>query len=198
MSTTPESNDIVDITISRHAQTGTISATPSGMTFRVADALLPQLGFEPDPTALGSFRLAAPRRNSRERAVAAVRALRTMGHRVLADPEFDTCAATRRSSDGEPDVAIGRHPKLGIVAAVTSGLPIDPAPLLTRAGWKHVPALDLYRAPVTDRPEDDNLAAAARATARLRRGRYTVAVQPEIVAAVLARSSVTSAHPQHR
>ncbi|MER7701637.1 hypothetical protein ABTX81_01880 [Kitasatospora sp. NPDC097605] len=100
------------------------------------------------------------------------------------------------SNDGEPDVAIDPHPKLGMVAAVTSGLPTGPAPLLTRTSWKHMPALDLYQAPVTDRPEDDNLAAAARATARLQRGRYTAAVQPDLAAA-LARSSATAAHPQH-
>ncbi|MFF2746449.1 hypothetical protein ACFVVA_12985 [Kitasatospora sp. NPDC058048] len=195
MSAFPESDDTLDITISRNDQACTVLATPSGMAFRIADALLPQLGFEPDPAALGSFRLAVPPHSSRERAVTAVRALRTMGHRVLADPEFDTCVAARPSSDDEPDVAIGRHPKLGIVAAVADGLPIDPAPLLTRAGWQHVSALDLYRAPATDRAVDDNLLAIARAAARLHHGRYTVAVQLELVSAVLARSSTPTAHP---
>ncbi|MGW3185708.1 hypothetical protein ACWDD9_41210 [Kitasatospora sp. NPDC001119] len=195
MSAFPENNGTVDITISRNEQSRAVSATPGGMAFRIADALLPQLGFEPDPAALGSFRLAVPPRSSRERAVAAVRALRSMGHRVLAVAEFDTCVAARPSSEDEPDVAIGRHPRLGIVAAVADGLPIDPAPLLARTGWQHLLALDLYRVPVTGRPEDDNLLAVARATGRLRDGRYTVAVQPELVSAVLARSSAPTAHP---
>ncbi|MFJ9446757.1 hypothetical protein ACIRRH_33595 [Kitasatospora sp. NPDC101235] len=197
MSALPGNDDTADITISRNAHTGTVSATPSAMAFRIADALLPQLGFVPAPAALGSFRLTAPRRGSRERAVAAVRALRTMGHRVLTDPEFDTCAAARPGNADEPDVAIGRHPKLGIVAAVADDLPINPAPLLTRTGWQHVPALDLYRAPATDRPEDDGLPAVARATARLRRSRYTVAVQPDLVAAILARKAEPAVQ-QHR
>ncbi|MFD5565082.1 hypothetical protein [Kitasatospora griseola] len=88
-----------------------------------------------------------------------------------------------------PDVAFGEHPDLGIVAAITDGLPNNPTPILDRAGWRHLPVLDIYLAP-TDR-RDDALDAVAVTTVQLRRHGCTVAVQPELAGAVLTRGTGT-------
>ncbi|MFD7734207.1 hypothetical protein ACFV6F_27975 [Kitasatospora phosalacinea] len=148
----------------------------------VADAILPALGFEPDPARSGFFTLTDPEHNGQERARAAVRALRTMGHRVGTEPAFDVPGTTWRPSPDEPDVAFGKHPDLGIVAAVSDGLPITPAPFLTRAGWHHVPALDIYLAPT--RQHEAGIDAIAALTEPLRQGRYTVAVDYALAAAI--------------
>ncbi|MFD7904392.1 hypothetical protein ACFV4F_35990 [Kitasatospora sp. NPDC059722] len=174
----------IDVAIFRHHQQPDVYASPGHMPASVAEAVMPALGFEPAPDMPGWFRLTDPQRGSQQRTTSAVRALRTMGHRIDADPEFDAPSKARRA-DGEPDVAIGEHPELGIVAAVTGHLPIDPSGLLTQADWQHLPDLGIYRAP------GDALDAVAHATARLQRGRYTVAVQPALAEAVRARGTDT-------
>ncbi|MEV7121219.1 hypothetical protein [Kitasatospora griseola] len=84
-----------------------------------------------------------------------------------------------------PDVAFGEHPDLGIVAAITDGLQDNPAPILDRAGWHHLPVLDIYLAPTGRR--DDGLDAVAATTVQFQQHGYTVAVQSELAGAVLTR-----------
>lgn len=90
---------------------------------------------------------------------------------------------------GQPDVAFAVHPKLGILAAVTDHLPTDPAGFLAKAGWQHLPHLDVYAAPPA------GLDAVAEATVLLRQDRYVVAVEPALATAVLTRRLHTREHP---
>ncbi|MFC9329067.1 hypothetical protein [Kitasatospora sp. NPDC057015] len=89
---------------------------------------------------------------------------------------------------GQPDVAFAVHPQLGILAAVTDHLPTDPAGFLTKAGWQHLPHLDVYAAP------PGGLDAVAEATVLLRQDRYVVAVEPALATAVLTRRLHTREH----
>ncbi|MFF2819380.1 hypothetical protein ACFVT9_28135 [Kitasatospora cineracea] len=177
-----------DFVIWRHHQRRDVYAAPGLLPQPVADAVLPALGFEPDPARPGFFTLTDPEHDGQERARAAVRALRTMGHRVGTEPAFDVPGTTLRHRD-EPDVVFGEHPHLGIVAAVSDGLPIDPAPFLTQAGWHHTRGLDIYLAPTVER--EAGLDAIAAANEQLQHGRYTVAVQRHLTADVHARRAGT-------
>ncbi|MFB7946503.1 hypothetical protein ACFC6L_16490 [Kitasatospora phosalacinea] len=171
-----------DVAIRLHPQRPGVHAALGRMPQPVAEAVLPSLGFEPDPDEPRLFTFTGPEHYGQQRARAAVQALRTMGHRVEVEPAFDVPGSAWRPSPDEPDVAFGRHPDLGIVAAVSDGLPIDPAPFLTRAGWHHVPALDIYLAPT--RRHEAGIDAVAALTEPLRQGRYTVAVDYALAAAI--------------
>ncbi|WP_051816773.1 hypothetical protein [Kitasatospora sp. NRRL B-11411] len=177
-----------DFVIWRHHQRPDVHAAPGLLPQPVADAVLPALGFEPDPARPGFFTLTDPEHDAQERARAAVRALRTMGYRVGTEPAFDVPGTTLRHRD-EPDVVFGEHPHLGIVAAVSDGLPIDPAPFLTQAGWHHTRGLDIYLAPTAER--EAGLDAIAAANEQLQHGRYNVAVQRHLAADVHARRADT-------
>ncbi len=155
------------------------------MTGQVADALLPSVGFLPTELP-GFFRLSDPGRDGEERTRSAVRALRTMGHRVATESPFDVPGTALRP--GEPDVAFGRHTDLGIAAAVTDGLPIDPGAFLTRPGWRYRPDLDVYLSPAQ---LDEGLDAVATADKQLQRGRYTTTVHPDLAPAVRRRGTDT-------
>ncbi|GAA2092193.1 hypothetical protein GCM10009759_17670 [Kitasatospora saccharophila] len=157
------------------------------MTGPVGDAVLLSLGFRPHEIP-GFFRLPDPERDSEERTRSAVRALRTMGHSVDTDPQFDVPGTAPLPSEA-PDVAFARHPDLGIVAAVADGIPIHPGVLLTQAGWQHRTDLDLYY--LSPSQPGEELDAVAVATARLQRGRYTTAVQPDLAHAVAMRGTDT-------
>ncbi|RKE22015.1 hypothetical protein [Streptomyces sp. TLI_171] len=176
------------VLIWRNHQGPDVYAAPGLLPQPVADAVLPALGFEPDPAEAGLFTLTDPEHDGQERARAAVRALRTMGHQVGTEPDFDVPGTTLRHRD-EPDVVFGEHPYLGIVAAVSDGLPIDPAPFLTKAGWHHTRGLDIYLAPSVER--EAGLDAIAAAGEQLHHGRYNVAVQRHLAADVHARRADT-------
>ncbi|MFJ5879849.1 hypothetical protein [Kitasatospora cineracea] len=177
-----------DFVIWRHHQRSDVYAAPGLLPQPVANAVLPALGFEPDPTMPGFFTLTDPEQDGQERTRTAVRALRTMGHRVGTEPAFDVPGTTLRHRD-EPDVVFGEHPYLGIVAAVSDGLPIDPSPFLAQAGWHHTRGLDIYLAPTVER--EAGLDAIAAANEQLQHGRYNVAVQRHLSDEVRARGILT-------
>ncbi|MFJ4676845.1 hypothetical protein [Kitasatospora sp. NPDC088783] len=156
------------------------------MTGPLADALLPAVGFLPGEIP-GFFRLCDPERDGEERTRAAVRALRTMGHRVDTEPPFDV-AGTTLPPRGQADTAFAQHPDWGIVAAAADGLPIHPGAILSHAGWHYRPGLDLYLAPAQ---RGEGLDAVAVAVKRLQRGHYTTAVQPDLAHAVRIRGTDT-------
>ncbi|QKW20652.1 hypothetical protein HUT16_17650 [Kitasatospora sp. NA04385] len=116
-----------------------------------------------------------------------MRALRTMGHRVDTEPPFDV-PGTTLPPRGQADVAFAQHPDGAIVAMVAEGLPIHPGAVLSQAGWRYRPGLDLYLAP--SQP-GEGLDAVAVAVERLQRGHYTTAVQPDLAHAVRMRGTDT-------
>uniref|UniRef100_UPI0006E2A189 hypothetical protein n=1 Tax=Peterkaempfera griseoplana TaxID=66896 RepID=UPI0006E2A189 len=90
-----------------------------------------------------------------------------------------------------PDVAFGRHPEHGIVAATdtddTLGLVPD---TLRRFGFRHHPEREIYLPP---RSDDEGLRAAAQATRALQALGYAVAAAPGLTMAPPAMQAVAEA-----
>ncbi|MDF3291885.1 hypothetical protein [Streptomyces silvisoli] len=79
----------------------------------------------------------------------------------------------------EPDVAFGRHPHLGVAAAVRDGLP-QAETILRHHGFTHHRDLDIYTLP-SSMLHGEAVRRTAQATAALQAERLTVAVDPRVM-----------------
>ncbi|MFD8321607.1 hypothetical protein [Kitasatospora purpeofusca] len=93
------------------------------------------------------------------------------------------------------DVAFGEHPDLGI-AAVTEGLPTSLMPALAQVGWRHLPDLDIDRAPTHHRGDGlDAVAVATLPDAVLARGLTPDLMSPDDQARIARRAAQLGSRP---
>ncbi|MFE2864891.1 hypothetical protein [Embleya sp. NPDC059259] len=148
MATTP------DIVIGDHPTLGVVANNHSNLP--AAKQLLNRLGFE-RITDKGLYTLTASNQPAADRAAQAVAILRAARFDVETDLAFEPEPGTLRPApiprraqaapaEGEPDVAFGKHPTQGIVAAVSDDRPYARM-VLRVAGFRYDPDLDVYTLP---------------------------------------------------
>lgn len=156
-----------------------ISGSPGG------DLVLARLGFVRHPDN-DLHTLLTDDREARTRAAEAVRTLRAARYSVLADhgldPDLPTSEASKPAPDQrpslEPQTAFALNRTMGIVAAVSDGVPHADA-VLTAHGFRHQPHADIYVLP-PGTPPQIAITTTARATRTLQSLGITVAVDPRI------------------
>jgi hypothetical protein len=183
----PSARPLPDVIVGHHPDHGIVATTPT--PFAAGRWMLDRLGFHPLAANPDLLALDDPQRDGPDRATRAVALLRTAGYRVDADLALDpelappspqrAPAAPRRVG---PDIAFAEHPRLGLVAATTEGVP-EAHTLLDAHGWQHHPRLDIYTLPSgTDRPQA--LTTLAATTAATQEAGLQAAVQPRLADAV--------------
>lgn len=150
----------------------------------VADHALRQVGFRPLPGE-DQYVLAPPERDATRRAQRAVQSLRAAHFPVTASPQYEVQPRQARGERGraglrlEPDVAFGRDPDLGVVAAVADDRPfLDEA--LRAHGFRYSDRQDLYLLP-TGTPHNTAVQAVAGASTVLQNSRLAVLADPQIM-----------------
>ncbi|MFI1577661.1 hypothetical protein [Embleya sp. NPDC020630] len=148
MATTP------DIVIGDHPTLGVVANNHSNQP--AAKQLLNRLGFERTADK-GLYTLTASNRPAADRAAQAVAILRAARFEVQTDLAYEPEPGTLRAASNsqptratptreEPDVAFGKHPTKGTVAAVSDDRPYARM-VLRVAGFRHDPDLDVYTLP---------------------------------------------------
>jgi hypothetical protein len=195
----PTPKPIPDVIVGHHPDYGIVATTPT--PFAAGRWMLDRLGFRPLADNPDLFILDDQERDGPDRATRAVALLRTAGYRVDADIALDpdltppspqhAPAPPRRIG---PDIAFAEHPRLGLVAATTEGVP-EAHPLLDAHGWQRHPRLDIFTLPPdTDRAQA--LTTLAATTASAQKAGLQVAVQPRLASAV-TRHRADQAAPAH-
>ncbi|UGQ10939.1 hypothetical protein LO772_29680 [Yinghuangia sp. ASG 101] len=170
-----------DIAIGTHPDLGVVASTASGVP--AAKILLSRLGFvrgeHSDLYVLLPNDPDQPDEPLTARAKHAVTVLRDAHFTVDADAVYEPGTA-EHDQGKEPDAAFGRHPTLGITAAITDGHPYA-AMVLRAAGFTHDGERDVYTLP--DTMSHATASVIARNTARvLRQSGSTVRVIPGALA----------------
>jgi hypothetical protein len=185
-----------EVVIGHHPEHGTVAS--SLLHAPTVHYLLALAGFRRIADHPFLYTLTEPGRDGQDRAAQAVASLRAAGYRVGADiaAEPDLSSTGRQFPEvdlrlPEPDVIVGLHPQLGIVAAVADGQ--QPGACVLRAhGFHHDPAWDLHILPGSP---VQGLDVVARATAALRQARVTFAVHPRLTALATLASPPKRARP---
>ncbi|GHE53939.1 hypothetical protein [Streptomyces cellulosae] len=155
--------------------------TTYGFTARLRPGLAPETlentGFEPLPgQSLHAFTGSRAERFDTTRLAQAVAVLDEARLSVATPPGILPRVTPKPRR--EPDVVLGRHPRLGIIATVTNGLPRAEAILLDH-GFQYRASVDLFAFP-TDTPDRTAVAMSAVALRHLRAEGHAVAAAPDI------------------
>jgi hypothetical protein len=186
----PSAHPLPDVIVGHHPDHGIVATTPT--PFAAGRWMLDRLGFRPLDDNPDLFALDDQERDGPDRATRAIALLRTAGYRVDADIALDPALAPPSPQHEPapprrigPDIAFAEHPRLGLVAATTEGVP-EAHSLLDAHGWQHHPSLDIYTlTPGTDRAQA--LAALAATTAAAQTTGLQAAIQPRLAVAVTDR-----------
>ncbi|WP_371790360.1 hypothetical protein OG285_05700 [Streptomyces sp. NBC_01471] len=197
----PEHDQLPHIAVGHHPDFGIIATNPRQLA--ASAWMLKGFDFHPVPGHSALYALADQQSDGQGRATRAVALLRKAGYRVDTDVAFDSSLASGpgpvrdRPPRVEPDVAFGEHPQLGIVAATADqSSALGGRAILEEHGWRHDPALDIYRLPSgTDRGEA--LGRVAAATLSMQQSDFQVAVQPHLAQDVAARRPATPTTAAH-
>jgi hypothetical protein len=194
----PSARPLPDVIVGHHPDHGIVATTPT--PFAAGRWILDRLGFRPLADNPDLFALDDQERDGPDRAARAVALLRTAGYRVDADialdPEHAPPSPQREPAAPHrigPDIAFAEHPRLGLIAATTEGVP-EAHTLLDAHGWQHHPRLDIYTLPPgTDRPQA--LATLAATTTAAQHAGLQAAVQLRLASAVVGHRLNQAALP---
>lgn len=157
----------------------------------VADHALRRVGFRP-LAGKRQYVLASPERDATRRAQQAVQSLRAAHFPVTTSPQYEVHPTYVRDERGragfrlEPDVAFGRDPDLGVVAAVNDDrLVLDDDrcfvdEVLRTHGFRYSDRQDLYFLP-TGTPHNTAVQAVSGASTALQDARLAVLADPRIM-----------------
>jgi hypothetical protein len=195
----PSAQPLPDVIVGHHPDHGIVATTPT--PFAAGRWMLDRLGFRPLANNPDLFALDDQERDGPDRATRTIALLRTAGYRVAADIALDPDLVPKSPQRAPapprrigPDIAFAEHPRLGLVAATTEGVP-EAHTQLDAHGWQHHPRLDIYTLPPgTDRAQA--LATLAATTAAAQRAGLQAAVQPRLASA-LTRHPDDQAAPAH-
>jgi hypothetical protein len=154
----PSAQPLPDVIVGHHPDHGIVATTPT--PFAAGRWMLDRLGFRPLADNPDLFALDDQERDGPDRATRTIALLRTAGYRVAVDIALDPDLVPKSPQRAPapprrigPDIAFAEHPRLGLVAATTEGVP-EAHTLLDAHGWQHHPRLDIYTLPTgTDRTQ---------------------------------------------